>query len=139
MRAAWSVRAVTVILASTALAVSPRAFAADPPTIVTAAELDRVLARDVEDEGRSLGTVLDLLGRAEVAALARDLGVDLRRAEAALSTLDRAELELLARQTHRARGDLAAGRSGGAHTRLLSGVLLLILVVLLVLIVAEPL
>jgi len=139
MRATWSTCALTLILASIVPAVSARADAADSTTIVTPRELDRALERGLEGHDQSLRTILDLLGRAEVTTLAQDLGVDLRRAESALSTLDRAELELLAGGADRARTNLAGGRSGGAHQRLFAGVLLLILVVLLVLVVAEPL
>jgi len=137
MRATWSTCAVTLFVASTALAVSPRAPARNEPTVVTSAELDAALARDLENRGRALATVQDLLGRDDVIALAEGLSIDLRSAEAAVSTLDPAELETLAREAGRARADDAGGRSGSA--RLLSGVLLLILVVLLVLVVAEPL
>jgi len=78
-------------------------------------------------------TVLRLLERPEVRAVAGDLGLDLRRAESAVATLDGQQLTELAAQARQAEQALAGGQSVTISAIwIIIGLLLLILLILAV-------
>lgn len=82
------------------------------------------------DAGRE--TVLRLLARPEVQAIAGDLGLDLRRAESAVATLDGEQLTELAAQARQAEQGLAGGQSRVTISTTLIIIALLILILIIV-------
>ena len=77
-------------------------------------------------------TVLRLLTRPEVQAIAGDLGLDLRRAQSAVATLDCAQLTELAAQARQAEEGLAGGQSRVVISTTLIIIALLVLILIIV-------
>lgn len=101
----------SIVLAVVSLvAVIPPAHAqtshAAPQSALDAAIHDHTAAAEADRE-----TVLGLLARPEVEAIAGDVGLDLRRAQSAIDTLDGEQLTALAAQARQAEQALAGGQS----------------------------
>ena len=77
-------------------------------------------------------TVVRLLQRPDVQAIAGDLGLDLRRAESAIATLDGQQLRDLAAQARQAEQGLAGGQSTITISTTVIIIALLILIIILV-------
>lgn len=93
--------------------------------------LDAAIQQHVAGTAADRDTVLRLLDRPEVQALAGDLGLDLRRAQSAVATLDGEELANLAAQASQAEQALAGGQSITISTTLII-IALLVLILLVV-------
>jgi hypothetical protein len=99
-----------------------------PQSALDAAIQDHAAAAAADRE-----TVLRLLERPEVQAIAGDLGVDLRRAHSAIATLDGQQLTDLAAQARQAEQALAGGQS---RVTISTTVIIIALLVLILIIVA---
>ena len=99
-----------------------------PQSALDAAVQDHAAARSADRE-----TVLRLLERPDVQAIAGDLGLDLRRAQSAVATLDGDQLAELAAQARQAEQGLAGGQS---RVVLSTTVIIIALLVLILIIVA---
>lgn len=125
--------ASTLVVVFSFVAVIPPAHAqtshAARQSALDAAVQDHVAASAADRE-----TVLRLLERPEVQAIAGDIGLDLRRAETAVSTLDGQQLTDLAAQARQAEQALAGGQSSItiSTTLIIIGLLVLILIILAV-------
>lgn len=107
------------------------ALAQQSQSIVTDADLGAALSVRSSEVRSAQQTVIRVLQRADVQALAAGLGVDVRDAESAVYTLDAADLQIAA--SHATALDDAL--SGGASTitiSLVTALLILIIVILLV-------
>ena len=101
---------------------------AAPQSALDAAIQDHTAATEADRE-----TVLRLLARPEVQAIAGDLGLDLRRAQSAVATLDGEQLTELAAQARQAEQALAGGQSITLSAIwIIVGLLLLIVIILAV-------
>jgi hypothetical protein len=115
------------------VAVIPPAHAqtshAAPQSILDAAVQDHLAATAADRE-----TVLRLLERPEVQAVAGDIGLDLRRAQSAVSTLEGQQLTELAAQAQQVEQALAGGQSRVviSTTLIIIALLVLILIILAV-------
>lgn len=124
---------LSIAVAFSVLAVAPRAQAqtshAAPQSALDAALQQHVARSDADRE-----SVLRLLDRPEVRALAGDLGLDLRRAERAVATLDRQELADLAAQAQQVERAMAGGQSRItlSTTTIIIALLIIILIIVAV-------
>jgi hypothetical protein len=120
-----------VVLMVSLVAVIPPAHAqtshAAPQAALDAAVQDHAATAAADRE-----TVLRLLERPEVRAVAGDLGLDLRRAQSAVLTLDAQQLTELAAQARQAEQGLAGGQSTVTISTTLIIIALLILIIILV-------
>jgi hypothetical protein len=120
-----------VVLMVSLVAVIPPAHAqtshAAPQAALDAAVQDHTAAAAADRE-----TVLRLLERPEVRAVAGDLGLDLRRAQSAVLTLDAQQLAELAAQARQAEQGLAGGQSTVTISTTVIIIALLILIIILV-------
>jgi hypothetical protein len=120
----------SVLVVFSFVAVIPPAHAqtshAAPQSALDAAVQDHV-ATSAEDRE----TVLRLLERPEVQAIAGDIGLDLRRAETAIATLDGQQLTDLAAQAQQVERALAGGQS----TVVISTTVIIIALLVLILII----
>lgn len=113
------------------VAVVPRAHAqashTAPQSVLDAAAQDHVATSAADRE-----TVLRLLERPEVQAIAGDVGLDLRRAQTAVTTLDGQQLTDLAAQARLVEKALAGGQSTitMSTTTIIIGLLVLILLII---------
>ncbi len=124
--------ASVLLISFSFLALVPRGEAqishAAPQSALDAALQQRVASADADRE-----TVLRLLDRPEVQAIAGDIGLDLLRAKSAVATLDGQELSNLAAQAGQADQALSGGQSSItiSTTMIIIGLLVLILLVVL--------
>lgn len=113
------------------VAVIPSAHAqtshAAPQSVLDAAVQDHVATSAADRE-----TVLRLLERPEVQAVAGDVGLDLRRAQTAISTLDGQQLTELAAQAQQVERALAGGQSTVVISTTLIIIVLLVVILLVV-------
>ena len=98
-----------------------------PQSILDAAVQDHVATTAADRE-----TVLRLLERPEVQAVAGDIGLDLRRAESAVSTLEGQQLTGLAAQAQQVEKALEGGQSRVVISTPLIIIALLVLILLIV-------
>jgi hypothetical protein len=98
-----------------------------PQSILDAAVQDHVATAAADRE-----TVLRLLERPEVQAVAGDIGLDLRRAQSAVSTLEGQQLTELAAQAHQVEQALAGGQSRIVISTTLIIIALLVLILIIV-------
>lgn len=127
MRMSASILAVVF----TFLSVVPPADAQTSHTAPQAA-LDSALQQHVANAAADRETVMRLLDRPEVQALAGDMGLDLQRAKSALSTLEGRPLTELAAQAQQAEEGLAGGQSRVVISTTLIIVVLLVIILLVV-------
>ena len=127
MRMLASIAVVVVSL----VAVLPPAHAqtshAAPQSALDAAVQDHAATAAADRE-----TVLRLLARPDVQAIAGDLGLDLRRAQSAVATLDGEQLTELAAQARQAEEGLAGGQSRVVISTTLIIIALLVIILLIV-------
>jgi hypothetical protein len=120
-----------VVLMVSLVTVIPPAHAqtshAAPQAALDAAVQDHAATAAADRE-----TVLRLLERPEVRAVAGDLGLDLRRAQSAVLTLDAQQLTELAAQARQAEQGLAGGQSTVTISTTVIIIALLILIIILV-------
>jgi hypothetical protein len=127
MRTFASIVAVLVTVLALGSPVVAQSSHAAPQSAIDAA-LQQHTASDAADRE----TVLRLLDRAEVQAIAGDIGVDLRRAKDAVRTLDATELAGLASQARQAEEGLAGGQSRIVISTTLIIIALLVLILIIV-------
>ena len=120
-----------VLVAFSFVAVIPPAHAQTPHTAPQAA-LEAAVQDHVAAAAADRETVLRLLQRPEVQAVAGDIGLDLRRAESAVSTLDGQQLTDLAAQARQAEEALAGGQSRVVISTTLIIIALLVLILIIV-------
>lgn len=94
--------------------------------------IEDALSKHVGDEDVQRETVLQLLQREEVRALAANAQLDLKRAEAAVQTMEGGELAQLASMAREAE----AGLAGGSDIKVSSTMIIIGLLVLILIIVA---
>jgi ABC-type sugar transport system substrate-binding protein len=113
------------------VAVIPPAHAqtshAAPQSVLDAAVQDHVATTAADRD-----TVLRLLERPEVQAVAGDIGLDLRRARSAVSTLEGQQLTDLAAQAQQVEQALAGGQSRIVISTTLIIIALLVLILIIV-------
>lgn len=100
---------------------------AAPQSILDAAVQNHVATTAADRE-----TVLRLLERPEVQAVAGDIGLDLRRAQSAVSTLEGQQLTDLAEQAQEVEKALAGGQSRIVISTTLIIIALLVLILIIV-------
>ena len=123
--------ASTLVVVFSLGAVIPPAHAqtshAAPQSILDAAVQNHVATTAADRE-----TVLRLLERPEVQAVAGDIGLDLRRAQSAVSTLEGQQLTDLAEQAQQVEKALAGGQSRIVISTTLIIIALLVLILIIV-------
>ena len=123
--------ATTLYIVFALVAVVPAAHAqtphAAPQSILDAAVQDHVSTTAADRE-----TVLRLLERPDVQAVAGDIGLDLRRAQSAISTLEGQQLTDLAAQAQQVEQALAGGQSRIVISTTLIIIALLVLILIIV-------
>ena len=125
--------ASVLVVVFSCVAVIPPAHAqtshAAPQSALDAAVQDHVAAGAADRE-----TVLRLLERPDVQAVAGDIGLDLRRARTAIATLDGQQLTDVAAQAQQVDQALAGGQSSVtiSTTMIIIGLLVLILIIVAV-------
>ena len=129
MRPFVSALAILVSLGFAAPCAEAQTSHAAPPSALDAALLQHVSAARSERD-----TVLRLLERPEVRALAGDLGLDLKRAASVISTLDGEALHDLAAQARTVNDALTGGQ--GSVTISTTMIIILLLVLILVILIA---
>lgn len=107
------------------------ALAQQSQSIITDADLGAALSVRSNEVRSAQQTVIRVLQRADVQALAAGLGVDMRDAESAVYTLDAADLQIAA--SHAVALDDAL--SGGATTITISLVVALLILIIVILLV----
>jgi len=129
MRTLTSMVAVVLLL----LAAIPPAHAQTSHSAPLSA-LDAAVQEHVASRAADRDTVLRLLARPEVRAVAGDLGIDLRRAEGAMATLEGPPLTELAAEARQVEQALAGGQSRItiSTTTIIIALLLLILIIVAV-------
>ena len=105
------------------------AVAQQSQSIVTNADLGAALSTRSHDVRTAQQTVIRVLQRADVQALAGGLGVDMRNAESAVYTLDAADLQTAT--THAAALDSVLSGGDTVTISLVSALLIVIIVILL--------
>jgi hypothetical protein len=125
MRTFASIVAVLVTVLALGSPLNAQSSHAAPQSAIDAA-LQQHAASDAADRE----TVLRLLERAEVQAIAGDIGLDLRRAKDAIGTLDASELAGLASQARQAQEGLAGGQSITISTTLIIIALLVLILII---------
>ena len=122
---------VLVVVVFSFVAVIPPAHAqtahAAPQSALDAAVQERAATSATDRE-----TVMRLLERPDVQAVAGDLGLDLRRAQTAIATLDGQQLTDLAAQAQQVEQALAGGQSRIVISTTLIIVALLVLILIIV-------
>lgn len=98
-----------------------------PDAALEAAVQEHVASRAADRE-----TILRLLARPEVQAIARDAGIDLQRAERGAATLEGSSLTGIAAQARQAEQALAGGQSRVTISTTLIIIVLLVLILLIV-------
>ena len=123
--------ASTLVVVFSIVAVIPPAHAqtshAAPQSVLDAAVQDHVATAAADRE-----TVLRLLQRPEVQAVAGDIGLDLRRAQSAIATLEGQPLTELAAQAQQVEQALAGGQSRIVISTTLIIIALLVLILIIV-------
>lgn len=127
MRPFVSVLAILVSIGSAVPIAEAQTSHAAPPSALDAALQQHVSAIQADRD-----TVLRLLERPEVRALAGDVGLDLKQAETAISTLEGQELGDLAAQARDVEDALAGGQSRIVISTTLLIIALLVLILLIV-------
>jgi hypothetical protein len=94
--------------------------------------LDAAVQEHIADSTADRETVLRLLERPEVQAVAGDMGLDLRRARTAISTLDGQQLTAIAAQAQQVEQALAGGQSRVVISTTVIIIALLILILIIV-------
>ena len=92
--------------------------------------LDAALQQHVASADADRATVLRLLDRPEVQAIAAEIGLDLRRAKDAMATADAQTIASLATQAQQADQALAGGQSITISTTLIIIALLVIILII---------
>jgi len=128
MRTLASIVAVVFSLVAVVPPVHAQTSHAAPQSALDAAVSEHVSATAADRE-----TVLRLLERPDVQAVAGDLGLDLRRAQSAIATLDGQQLSDLAAQARQTEQALAGGQS---RIVISTTVIIIALLVLILIIVA---
>lgn len=131
MRILRAVVAVALVAYFGLAPLSGVALAQQPQSIITNADLGAALSAHSDEVRSAQQTVIRVLQRADVQALAAGIGVDMRDAESAVYTLDDADLQTAASHANA----LDDALSGGASTitiSLVTALLILIIVILLV-------
>lgn len=118
------------LLAATLSLVPAAGAATGQRTVLTPAELDQALTRQVDSAAQKRAAIQALLERDDVRAMAENAGVDLRRARAAAATLDGPELDRVATLASGAQADLAGA---GSNTIQISTVTLLLIIIIVIL------
>lgn len=124
----------SIVLAMfTLAAVAPRVHAQTAHTAPQAA-LDEALQQHAASEAADRDTVLRLLDRPDVRAIAGEAGLDVRRARSAVSTLSASQIRELAAQARQAEEGLAGGQSKLviSTTTIIIALLVLILIIIAV-------
>jgi len=98
-----------------------------------AAALDAAVQGHVASRDADRATILRLLARPEVQAIADEAGIDLRRAERAVPTLDGASLTEIAAQARQAEQALAGGQS---RITISTTVIIIVLLLIILIVVA---
>jgi hypothetical protein len=98
-----------------------------PDTALEAAVQEHVASRAADRE-----TILRLLARPEVQAVARDAGIDLQRAERGVAALEGPSLTEIAAQARQAEQALAGGQSRVTISTTLIIIVLLLLILIIV-------
>jgi len=121
----------TVAVVLSLVAVVPPAHAqtshAAPQSVLDAAIQDHTAATAADRE-----TILRLLERPDVQAVAGDIGLDLRRAQSAIATLEGQQLTELAAQARQTEQALAGGQSRIVISTTLIIIALLVLILIIV-------
>src|SRR5687768_1575975 len=99
---------------------------------VSQSVLDAAVHDHVATSAADRETVLRLLERPEVQAVAGDIGLDLRRAQSAVSTLEGQQLTDLAEQAQQVEKALAGGQSRVVISTTLIIIALLVLILIIV-------
>lgn len=126
MRTLTSIVVAVFLLAAVVPPVHGQTSHAAPGSALEAAVQEHVASSAADRE-----TVVRLLARPDVQAIAGDLGIDLRGAESAVTTLDEATLAALASQAQRAEQALAGGQSTITLSTTMIIIALLLLIVLI--------
>lgn len=126
MRTLTSIVVAVFLLAAVVPPVHGQTSHAAPASALEAAVQEHVASSAADRE-----TVVRLLARPDVQAIAGDLGIDLRGAESAVTTLDEATLAALASQAQRAEQALAGGQSTITLSTTMIIIALLLLIVLI--------
>ena len=92
--------------------------------------LDAAVQEHVTSAAADRESVLQLLARPEIRAVAGDLGLDLRRAESAVATLDGSALSEVAAQARQVQQALAGGQSVTISTTLIIVALLVLILII---------
>lgn len=129
MRLLRPVVTIALVLCFAAAPLGGVALAQQSQSIVTNADLGDALSTRSHDVRTAQQTVIRVLQRADVQALANGLGVDMRDAESAVYTLDAADLQTA---THHAVAldDVLSG--GDSVTISLVAALLIVIIIILV-------
>jgi hypothetical protein len=127
MRMLASIVVVIISLAVVTPHVHAQASHAAPQSALDAAVQDHAAASEADRE-----TVLRLLERPDVQAIAGDLGLDLRRAQDAVATLDGQQLTDLAAQARQTEQALAGGQSRVVISTTMIIIALLVLILIIV-------
>jgi hypothetical protein len=124
--------ASTLVIVFSLVAVIPPAHAQTSPHAAPQSILDAAVQDHVATTAADRETVMRLLERPEVQAVAGDLGLDLRRAQSAVSTLEGQQLTDLAAQAHQVEQALAGGQSRIVISTTLIIIALLVLILIIV-------
>lgn len=127
MRTLTSIVLVVFLVIAVIPPVNAQTQHAAPASALAAAVQERVASSAAERE-----TVLRILARPEVQAVAGDLGIDLRRAESAVTTLEEPALTDLAAQARQVEQALAGGQSRVTISTTLIIIALLVLILIIV-------
>jgi hypothetical protein len=123
-------RMVTYVLVGMLVLSGRLANSADTVSLTTQADLDKAIAKTLNQEDAARSTITTLLQRSEVRSMARGYGLDLRRAEGAVKTLQGDELQRLSLLAAHADAQLA----GGDQYVSISLVALLLIVIIVILV-----
>jgi hypothetical protein len=127
MRTLASTVAVVFSLVAVVPPVHAQTSHAAPQAALDAAIQDHASATAADRE-----TILRLLERPDVKAVAGDLGLDLRRAQSAIATLEGPQLTELAAQARQAEQALAGGQSRVVISTTMIIIALLVLILIIV-------
>lgn len=126
MRTLTPIVVAVFLLVAVVPPVHGQTFHAAPASALEAAVQEHLASSAADRE-----TVVRLLARPEVQAIAEDLGIDLRRAERAVTTLDAATLAAIASRAQQAEQALAGGQSTITLSTTMIIIALLLLIVLI--------
>jgi hypothetical protein len=127
MRMIASVSVVAFVLIATASPVNAQSSHAAPISVLEGAVQEHVASTAADRE-----TVMRLLARPEVQAIASDIGIDLRRVETAVETLEPSQLADVASQAHQAEQALAGGQSRMVISTTMIIIALLVIILIIV-------